>query len=158
MIMNNEIDIRLATLIQRYDVHTSLFSKIIEGITQRDLKHFKKDSNQIPWLIGSQVQLRFETANWMGIEGTQAAAKLFRGNKEVQHHIMYPSVTSFNKDWKKISPILRNAILELKNEDLFTYSKKESGMGGTFFDLLSYIIQRETNCISVITLWRGILT
>ncbi|MBB6498763.1 DinB family protein [Pedobacter cryoconitis] len=156
--MNSKIDIHTEKIIESYDVHTSLFSKIIEGIIERDLHHFIPGSNQIPWLIGSQVQLRYEAASWMGINKKQKAEALFRNNKEVQHDITYPSVTSFNEDWKRISPILRNAILELDDEDLFTYSEKEPGKRGTFYDLLSHIIQRETNCIAMITLWRGILT
>ena len=158
MLMNHKLDIHIEKIIESYDAHTSLFSKIIDGITERDIRHFIKDSNQIPWLIGSQVQLRYEAAGWMGIDKKQKAEALFRNNKEVQHDIIYPPVTSFNEDWKRISPVLRNAILELDDEDLFIYSEKEPGKRGTFYDLLSHIIQRETNCIAMITLWRGILT
>lgn len=154
--MYNETDIRLATLISSYDLHTSSFSKLIEGITIRDFKHLEKDSSRIEWLIKSQVQLRFDLANWMGIE--EEEVQVFQNNQRAQDCIFYFPIESFNEDWKRISPLLRNAIMELTNEDLFVYSEQTSEMKGTFFDLLSYVIQREKKCISMITFWRGILT
>lgn len=158
LLMEKKIDIRLRTLLESYDVHTDLFPKIITGITERDLNLFKKGSNIIPWMVGSQVQLRYDIANWLGIHENQAAAELFSGVQTVQDNAIYPPLASFIDDWKKISPILRNAIYELDNEELFLFSKKEPGKTGTFFDLLSDIIQRETNCIVHITAWRAFLT
>jgi len=158
LLMEKKIDIRLRTLLESYDVHTDLFPKILNGITERDLNHFKKGSNIIQWMIGSQVQLRYDVANWLGIDEQQTAVALFSGNQCVQDKAIYPPLTTFVADWKKISPILRNAIYELDNEELFLFSEKEPGKTGTFFDLLSDIIQRETNCIVHITAWRGFLT
>ena len=151
-------DIHLTTLLNTFDINSSVFARLIEGITERDLRHFKKDSNYIPWLIGSQVQLRYELANLLGIDETQTAKELFSNNKAVQYDVIYPPIFSFNNDWKRISPRLRNLIQELNDEDLFTCDKKNPAYQGTLFDLLSFITQRESQSISTITLWRGLLT
>lgn len=153
--MNKEIDSRLAFLIQSYDVHTTLFPKIIDGAVKRNLNLSRKDRNEISWLIGSQVQLRYEIANLMGIEDKQAAEALFSDNKGVQYDIVYPSLSSFNHDWKRISPALKSAILELSDKELFTFSKETPEKKGVIFDLLSYGIQRESNSICRIILWPG---
>ena len=105
MEMNKEIDTRLAFLLQSYDVHTTLFSKIINVAAKRNLNLSNKERNEISWLIGSQVQLRYEIANLMGVEDKQAAEALFSDNKQVQYDIVYPSLSSFNNDWEKISPV-----------------------------------------------------
>jgi len=154
MIMNLT-DIRLATLIQKYDTHTLYFSKTISEIEKRDFSHLGDDAKKISWLIGSQVQLRFEVANLLGIDETQIGDTLFRDNVFVQFSTDYPSIQSFQMDWKKISPILRVEILELDNEDLFSYSKDDAEMKGSLFDLLSSVIEREAICISVLTVLLG---
>jgi len=157
MVMNNQNgDVRLTNIILKYDFHTLLFSKIVGGITDRDLHLFDKDSNCIPWLIGSQVQLRFEIANTLGIVMKQEANELFIGNKGGQPGIKYPSLHRFKHDWDKISPILRDEILQLGNEDLFAFSKSTPELKETFFDLLSNTIDREHEIINIITVWRGL--
>ncbi|WP_146610819.1 hypothetical protein [Pedobacter cryoconitis] len=116
------------------------------------LGFFGNDTKRIPWLVGSQVQLRFDVANLLGIDEIQNADILFRFNKDIQFNMIYPSLDSFNFDWEKISPILRTEILELDNDDLFSYSEDDPEMKGTFFDLLSGIIEREANNISALTI------
>lgn len=155
MEMNKEIDTRLAFLLQSYDVHTTLFSKIINVAAKRNLNLSNKERNEISWLIGSQVQLRYEIANLMGVEDKQAAEALFSDNKQVQYDIVYPSLSSFNHDWEKISPVLKSAILKLSNKDLFTFSKQSPEKKGVIFDLLSFGIQRESNSICRLILWPG---
>lgn len=131
---------------------------MMEEITDRDLNLFNNDSKYIPWLIGSRVQLRFEITNLLGIDIKQATEELFRDNKAVQLDINYPPLDTFRNDWDKVSPILRNEILELDNEDLFTFSDSNPKMKGTFFDLLSFTIEREKEIIDTLTVWRGLLT
>ncbi|MET4141744.1 DinB family protein [Pedobacter sp. UYP1] len=149
---NANTDIRLHTLIYKYDLHTILLSKIIDGVELVNFSLLGKNAKKIPWLIGSQVQLRFEIANLLGINEVQNTDVLFRFGKGIQFNIRYPSLDSFNFEWKKISSILRTEILELDNEDLFNYSEDDPGLKGTFFDLLSGVVEREANIISVLTI------
>ncbi|WP_367867771.1 hypothetical protein [Pedobacter sp. WC2423] len=93
--------------------------------------------------------MRFEVANLLGVYEVQNPDTIFRFNKGVQFNMVYPSLESFNLEWKKISTILRAEILELDNEDLFTYSEDDPEMKGTF-DLLSGIIEREATIISIL--------
>lgn len=62
----------------------------------------------------------------------QNADMLFRFNKGIQFNMGH-SLVSFNLEWKKISSILWTEILELDNEDLFTYSEDDPEMRGNFF-------------------------
>ncbi|MET4138174.1 hypothetical protein [Pedobacter sp. UYP1] len=144
-------DIRLSTLIHKYDLHTVLISKVINGIETLDLSLLGNGANKIPLLVGGQVKLRFEVANLLGVDEVQNADTLFRFNKGIQFNMGYLSLESFNLEWKKISSILRTEILELDNENLFTYSEDDPEMKGTFFDLLSGIIEREASIISILT-------
>lgn len=141
-------DIRLSTLIHKYDLHTVLISKVINGIETLDFSLLGNDADKIPLLVSSQVKLRFEVANLLGVDEVQNPDTTFRFNKGVQFNMGYPSSESVNLEWKKISAILRTEILELDNEDLFTYSEDDPEMKGTFFDLLSGIIEREATIIS----------
>lgn len=145
-------NIRLSTLIQKYDLHTVLLSNILNGIATVDLSLLGNHTKKIPRLVGSQVRLRFELAKLLGIDEAQNADILFQFNKGIQFNMRYPSLQSLNFKWRKISSILRTEILKLDNEDLFTYSEEEPEMKGTFFDLLSGIIEREANIISVLTI------
>ncbi|MBB5624136.1 hypothetical protein HDE69_005233 [Pedobacter cryoconitis] len=145
-------DVRLSTLIHKYDLHTILLSKVINRIETVDLSLLGNDAKKIPWLVNSQVQLRFEVANLLGVDEVQNADILFRFDKGIQFNMGYLSLDSFNLEWGKISSILRTEILELDNEDLFTYSEDDPEMKGTFFDLLSGIIEREASIISVLTI------
>ena len=151
MIKTN-IDIRLSTLIHKYDLHTALLSKVINEIEIVDLSLLGNDAQKTPWLIDSQVQLRFDVASLLGLDEIQNAEMFFRFNKGIQFNIGHHSLDSFDLEWKKISSILRTEILEFDNEDLFTYSENDSEMKGTIFDLLSGIIEREASIISVLTI------
>ncbi|MET4141749.1 DinB family protein [Pedobacter sp. UYP1] len=152
VIVKLNADIRLSTLIHKYDFHTVLTSKVINGIETLDLSLLGNDANKIPLLVGSQVKLRFELAKLLGVDEVQNADILFRFNKGIQFNMGYPSLKPFNLEWKKISSILRTEILELDNEDLFTYSQDDPEMKGIFFDLLSGIIEREASIISILTI------
>jgi hypothetical protein len=157
MVMDNNKDVRLITLIARYDAHTDQFSKILTEASEKDLSRDDLYSKSVPWIVGNQVQLRFEVANLLGIEMQQSADKIFRANVNINFNINYPSLDNFREDWEKISPVLRNEILQLDNVDLFTFSKHEPIMKGTFFDLFSYVISREREIIYGLTVWRGLL-
>lgn len=156
MVMDNK-DIRLKMLILKYDEHTLQLSKILNEITEKDLYRFDVYSKSVPWIVGGQVSFRFQIANVLGIEINPSTDQIFRTDG-TQLYIEYPSLETFRKDWEIISPILKNEILELDNEELFTFSEEEPKMKGSFFDLLSFMIERERENIDALILWRGLLT
>ena len=157
MVMDNNKDIRLITLINKYDEHTLQFSKMLNEISEKELNRDDLYSKSVPWIVGSQVKLRFEVANLLSIDIQQSADEIFRANASINLEIKYPSLDVFKEDWNRISPILRKEILELDNDDLFTFSESEHKMKGTFFDLFSHIIHRERDIIDQLTVWRGLL-
>lgn len=140
-----------------YDMHTAFFPKVLDGITDADAhSRLNTKANHVAWLAGSLVHERYEMANALGIDVRQAADELFEDHKGIQDSVTYPPLADFIADWNNITPVLRNAYLDLSDEKLespFTMP----GETMTFFDLISFITYREANCIGQIALWRRLL-
>jgi hypothetical protein len=148
---------RMYSLVVLYDMHTTFFSNVIDGIADNDA-HNRLDTkaNHIAWLTGSLVQQRHELANELGIDRKQAANEFFKNNKGIQDGITYPSLADFKKDWESISPVLRDALVNVSDEMLDSIFKME-GMTMPYFDLIAFITYREANCIGQIALYRRLL-
>lgn len=148
---------RMFSLVVLYDMHTTFFSKVLDGISDKDTHNrLNTKANHIAWLTGSLVEQRYEIAKGLGIDKTQQAHELFKDNKGIQDNITYPVLAQYKKDWDTISPPLRDAFLNIADEKL----NSEIDMGGikmTNYDLISFIIYREANCIGQIALWRRLL-
>lgn len=140
-----------------YDLHTTLFSNVIENISEEDAHNrLNTKANHVAWLSGSLVQERFDLANALNIEEQQKANALFEGHKGVQDQLTYPSLASFKEDWIAISPKLRSALLAVSQEKLDSIIPMPDGEM-TFFDWVFFIIHRESYCIGQIGLWRRLL-
>ena len=149
---------RMISLIVLYDMQTTYFLNALEGISDKDAHNrLNTKANHIAWLTGSLVQQRFEIANRFGVEDKQAADELFKDNKGIQDGIVYPSLENFKKDWQKISPVLRDALLTVSDKKLDESFEMIPGMRMTNFDLIAFISYREANCIGQIALWRRLL-
>ena len=148
---------RMVSLVVLYDMQTTFFSKVLDGISDKDTHNrLNTKANHIAWLTGSLVEQRYEMAKGLGIDKTQQAHELFKDNKGIQDNITYPVLAQYKKDWDTISPPLRDAFLNITDEKL----DSEIDMGGmkmTNYDLISFIIYREANCIGQIALWRRLL-
>ena len=86
----------------------------------------------------------------------QTAHELFKDNKGIQDSITYPSLGEFKNDWDIISPVTRNAFVEVTDEKLDSMIEM-GGMKMTFLDMVAFSIYREANCIGQIALWRRLL-
>ena len=149
---------KLSSLIVLYDMHTKFFMSALEGISDQDAhSRLNTKANHVAWLTGSLVQERFETAKALGIDKKQAAHKLFANNKGIQDNVTYPSLSDFKADWKSITPILREALVNVSDEKLDASFEMMPGMSMTYFELIAFIIYREANCIGQIALWRRLL-
>lgn len=150
-------DSRVYSLIVLYDMHTDFYSKALEGIHDEDLHNrLNTKANHVAWLAGSLVEQRFALARTFGADEKQTADDLFRNNKGIQDNITYPSPEQYKKDWEKITPVLRELMLNGEAEDF----EKVIDMGGikmSTFDLLSFSIYREANIIGQLALWRRLL-
>ncbi len=151
---------RMYSLVKLYDMHTGFFPKAIDGISAEDAHNrLNTKANHITWLTGSLVQERFEMANLLtGTELVQAANELFKDFKGIQDNVMYPSLSEFQKDWDKITPIAREALANVTDEKLDSiFEIHEMSMKMPYYDLLSFMTYREANCIGQIALWRRLL-
>ena len=151
------VSTKMQSLIDLYDMHTTFFSKVIDGISDKDSQNrLNTKANHVAWLTGSLVQQRFELAKDLGVEEKQAADEFFKDNKGIQDGVSYPPLADFKKDWVMISPILKTALMKVSDEKL----DSKIDMGGqtmSRYELISFIIYREANCIGQIALWRRLL-
>ena len=148
---------RMYSLIVQYDMHTNFFTKAIVGISDKDAHNrLNTKANHVVWLTGSLVQERYELTGYLGIDRKQSAHELFKDHKGIQDNITYPSLVEFKKDWEKITPVLRNALVNVSDEKLDSIFKMPE-MSMPFFDLVTFIMYREANCIGQIALWRRLL-
>jgi hypothetical protein len=149
---------RMYSYLVLYDMHTNFFSAALEGISDTDAHNrLNTKANHIAWLTGSIVQQRYEIANGLGINEKQSADDLFKNNQGIKDTIIYPSLSEFMKDWKTITPILRDALINVKDEKLDESFEMMPNMRMTYFDLVSFIVYREANIIGQIALWRRLL-
>lgn len=155
----NVKDSRMYAVIVLYDMHTTYFANAIVGISDKDSHNrLNTKANHIAWLTGSLVEQRYEIAKRLGHESKQQAAhELFKDNKGIQDNVTYPSLGAFKKDWETISPLLREALVNVTAEKLDESFEMMPGMKMTYYDLITFIIYREANIIGQIALWRRLL-
>ena len=155
--MNPSSD-KIYSLLVLYDMHTGFFPKAIEGISDEDA-HNRMDTraNHVAWLAGSLVQQRYALATALGIDKKQQAYELFKDYKGIQDGVTYPSLSAFKKDWEAITPMLREALAAVSDENLASPFEMEPEMEMTYYDLIAFSTYREANQIGQIALYRRLL-
>ena len=149
---------RMYSLVVLYDMHTKFFSSALHGISDRDAhQRLNTKANHVAWLTGSLVEQRYEIANDLGFDGKQAAEELFKNNKGIQEGIEYPPLETFKKDWENITPTLRDLFMNVSDAKLDETFEMMPGMKMTYYELITFIIYREANCIGQVALWRRLL-
>ena len=103
------------------------------------------------------MQQRFELVQMLGIDKKQAAHDLFADNAGIKDDAKYPSLDSFRKDWKEITPILRDVLLKVTDEKLDEKFEMMPGMMISNYEMLTFSIYREANIIGQLALWRRLL-
>lgn len=149
---------RMFSLLVLYDMHTKFFSNALEGISDKDAHNrLNTKANHIAWLSGSFVHERFEGAKNFGINEKQATGELFKDHKGIQDDATYPLLAEFKKDLDKITPILRDALVNITDEKLDEKFEMMPGMQMTYYELITFMTYREANIIGQIALWRRLL-
>ncbi|CAG4995102.1 hypothetical protein DYBT9275_01549 [Dyadobacter sp. CECT 9275] len=150
---------RLTALVALYDMQTTFFNNALEGISEIDShKRLDTKANHVAWLTGSLVEQRFWLVRELGdTEQKQEADTLFRDNRGIQDEITYPSLEVFKKDWKAITPVLRDALAQVTDQQLENKIEMGPGQAFSLFDMITFLIYREANCIGQIALWRRLL-
>lgn len=148
---------RMQSLLLLYDMQTIFFLNAIDGISDKDTHNrLNTKANHIAWLVGSLVEQRYGIARDIGIDTRQTAHELFKEGKGIQDNIIYPELTQYKRDWDAISPVTRHALVEITDEKL-DGKIQMGGMEMTLFDMITFSIYREGNCIGQIALWRRLL-
>ena len=148
---------RIQPLLFLYDMHTNLFPNSIDGITDKDAHNrLNTKANHVAWLAGSLVQQRAENAAMLGANIKQAADELFKDFKGIQDDLTYPSLSSYKADWEKVTPVFRNALLNISDEKLDSIFQMPD-MSFPYFDMIAYGIHREAYLIGQIGLWRRLM-
>ncbi len=151
-------DNRMYSLIVLYDMHTTYFKNVLEGISDKDAHNrLNTKANHVAWIAGSITHERYELAKGFGVNAQQAAGELFKDHKGIQDASEYPSLQEFKKDWEKISPLLRDALVNISTEKLDSKFEMMPGESMSYYELVSFMIYREANCIGQIALWRRLL-
>jgi hypothetical protein len=155
--------IPLNLLITLYDMHTTFYPNVIEGISDNDAHNrLNTKANHIAWIAGSIVHERYELAYALGVERdalmeNKLSRELFKDHQGIQDNISYPTLEEYRKDWKRISPVLKERLSQLTEEEL--NGPDPFGMPGdmTLFDSITFLIDRESYCIGQIGLYRRLL-
>ncbi len=149
---------RMFSLVVLFDMHTKFLAKALAGISDKDAHNrLNTKANHVAWLTGSLVQQRYELAKQLGIDGRQSADELFTDNKGIQDEITYPSLAEFKKDFDRVTPDLRNALISVSDDKLDQKFEMMPGMQMTYYELISFMTYREASIIGQIALWRRLL-
>lgn len=150
----------VAPFLALYDQHTLLFHNVLKDISEQDaLQRLDTPANHLSWIAGSLVQTRYVLAGFAGITGMkQTSDDLFSNFKGIQADAAYPPLAEYIKDWDAVSPALRDAFAAMSDEQWNAPDPfKMDGDKYTFFDSVTFCIDRESYCIGQIGLWRRLL-
>ncbi|MEZ0004749.1 hypothetical protein ABH942_000092 [Flavobacterium sp. 28YEA47A] len=149
---------RMFSLLVLYDMQTLYFERALDKISDEDAhKRLDTKANHVAWLSGSLVQQRYEIANLLGYTEEQKAVELFKEGKGIQDNVKYPPLSQFLDDWKKVSPIVKDLLAKITDQKLDEKFEMMPGMSLSYYELITFIIYREANCIGQIALWRRLL-
>jgi uncharacterized damage-inducible protein DinB len=147
-----------------YDSHTTLYPNVIESISEKDTHNrLNTKANHIAWIAGSLVHMRYDLAYAVGlskddIKENSRSYELFKDYKGIQDSATYPSLDEYRRDWKIISPALKDHLSELSDDALNAPDPFQMpGKDLTLLDSITFFIDRESYCIGQIGLYRRLL-
>lgn len=148
---------RIEGLLSLFDIQTTYFKRALDDIPEIDAyERLNTKANHMAWLAGTLVQQRF-----MMIQETNPGLKstgdeLFKDNKGIQDHAKYPTLQEYIKDWDKVTPLARKALVDIDDKKLDS-TIDLGGMKMTYYELISFTIYREASIIGQLALWRRLL-
>ncbi|RZK92296.1 MAG: DinB family protein [Pedobacter sp.] len=155
----NPISSRMYGFLALYDMHTPFYHSVLEGINEEDaINRLNTKANHISWLAGSLLQERYELANLLGVDLKSSANELFKHHQGIKEEYQYPTLSAYKEDWNTISPILREKLFTVTDEELDkVIDFPVEQMSFPLFEMVSFNTYREANCIGQIALWRRLL-
>lgn len=156
--METEKSSTLYGILTLYDMQTTFFKNVIDGISNDDTHNrLETKANHVAWLAGSAVHARFDLARQLGAENKDTAYDLFSDNKGIQEGATYPHLEVYKTDWENITPVLKKLLVNATDETLDKRIDMMPGQTISFYELLAFVIYREANLIGQIALWRRLL-
>ncbi|QEH41223.1 DinB family protein [Chitinophaga sp. XS-30] len=148
---------RTEGLLALFDMHTTFFSRAIDGISEEDAyNRLNTKANHIAWLTGALVEQRYSMIQETHPELKQTGGELFKDNKGIQEGAKYPTLAEYQQDWDKVSPLAREALINASDAQLD--SEIDMGfMKMSLYELMSFTIYREASIIGQLALWRRLL-
>lgn len=142
-----------------YDSHTKLFKNSLEGLSDQDANNrMNTKANHIAWIAGSLVHQRYSMIKGLGGSIDYTENELFKDWKGIQDGAVYPSLAEYKQDWEKLTPVLRDTLVNLTDEQLADPDPFEMPGGEyTLFDSITFFVDRESYCIGQIGLYRRLL-
>lgn len=148
---------RTTGLLTLFDYQTTFFPKVLTGISEEDMHNrLGTAANHPAWLAGALVAQRFLMTSEMKIDFKQTKDELFKNNKGIQDGIKYPSNEEYLADWERITPLARQAVIEMDDQKLDSIMDM-GGMKMSYYELLCFTIYREASIIGQLALWRRLL-
>ena len=148
---------RTVALLTLFDYQTGFFARALEGISEEDMHNrLNTEANHPAWLAGSLVHQRFMMTSETGSGLRQTGEELFKNNKGIQDGVRYPSSDEYLKDWERITPEAREALVTIDDQKL----DSEIDMGGmkmTYYEMICFSLYREASIIGQLALWRRLL-
>lgn len=157
------IENRLNLLLTLYDIHTTFYINVIDGISDKDAHNrLNTKANHVAWIAGSIVHERYELAYATGVDRNaftenRSISELFKDHQGIQDDMNYPPLAEYRKAWKWITPVLKDHLINLSDEQLNGPDPFEMPGDNTLFDSITFLIDRESYCIGQIGLYRRLL-
>jgi len=151
--------IALKAFIGLYEFHTKLFNNVLEGISDEDANNrLGTKANHVAWLAGSLVYERYLIIDLLGGKTEYTPNELFVDHKGIVDSAVYPSLQQYKDEWAFISPIFKEVLKNLTDEQLNGPDPFEMPGGNyTLFDTITFCVDRESYCIGQIGLYRRLL-
>ncbi|SHJ20459.1 hypothetical protein [Aquimarina spongiae] len=152
-------DLSITRLLEQYDFHSKLYVNCLVDIKPDDAqKRINQNTNHIAWLAGNLVSVRYRLGNSIGLKEQDVFHELFKDQRPIQKHITYPDLAPIQKDWNRITPLLRDQLFALTEEELLAPQPFDAPLLGAsnLLNTISFLIDRESYAIGQLGLLRKI--
>jgi hypothetical protein len=147
-------------LIEQYEFHNMLFENVIEAIKHEDAKmRINGNTNHILWLSGNLASTRYDLAKNLGVNIENTFAKFYENHKSLHEDFEYPELEKLLQNWKIITPILKEKLVSISEEELFdspTFSTP-SILDNSLLSHILFLIDRESYVIGQLAFIRKAL-
>lgn len=149
--------VRTAGLLSLFDLHTMYYVRALDGISDQDAHNrLNTEANHMAWLAGSAIYGRIQMTSETHPGQQMSGHELFQDMRGIQAQATYPTLGEYRRDWERITPLARQALIGL--DDAKLDSEMDMGfMKMSYYELLVFTIYREANLIGQLALWRRLL-